>query len=89
MFSDNKPQEGFAYLEQMARSASGRGIAADMWLGEIKSMPVSRGSVQALQRFLLQFPAGSAAANARVLLAQRKLNCKTQPSSPKAKGWRR
>ncbi len=38
MFADNKPQEGFAYLAEMARSASGRGIAADMWFSEVKSM---------------------------------------------------
>ena len=56
MFADNKPQEGFAYLAEMARSASGRGIAADMWFSEVKSMPVSKASVQALQQFLLQFP---------------------------------
>ncbi len=86
MFSDNKPQEGFAYLEQMARSASGRGIAADMWLGEIKSMPVSRGSVQALQRFLLQFPAGSAAANARVLLAQQQTQLQDPAFLAKSEG---
>ena len=86
MFSDNKPQEGFAYLEQMARSASGRGIAADMWLGEIKSMPVSRGSVQALQRFLLQFPAGSAAANARVLLAQQQTQLQDPAFRAKSEG---
>lgn len=54
----------------MARSASGRGIAADMWFSEVKSMPVSKASVQALQQFLLQFPTGSVAANARVLLDQ-------------------
>lgn len=70
MFADNKPQEGFAYLAEMARSASGRGIAADMWFSEVKSMPVSKGSVRALQQFLLQFPTGSVAANARVLLDQ-------------------
>lgn len=70
MFADNKPQEGFAYLAEMARSASGRGIAADMWFSEVKSMPVSKASVQALQQFLLQFPTGSVAANARVLLDQ-------------------
>ncbi len=70
MFADNKLQEGFAYLAEMARSASGRGIAADMWFSEVKSMPVSKASVQALQQFLLQFPTGSVAANARVLLDQ-------------------
>ena len=66
MFGDNKPEEGFAYLEQMSRSAAGRGIAADIWFNEVKSMPVSRASVQALQRFLMQFPVGSTSANARV-----------------------
>jgi hypothetical protein len=34
----------------------GRGIAADIWFNEVKSMPVSRASVQALQRFLCSFP---------------------------------
>ncbi|VTN12469.1 Cellulose synthase operon protein C precursor [Raoultella terrigena] len=33
-------------------------------------MPVSRASVQALQRFLLLFATGESAANARVLLEQ-------------------
>ena len=70
MFADNKPAEGFAYLEQMSRSAAGRGAAADMWLSEIKDMPVSRASVQELQRFLALFTTGESAANARVLLAQ-------------------
>ncbi|WP_434665040.1 cellulose synthase complex outer membrane protein BcsC [Klebsiella sp. B345] len=70
MFADNKPAEGFAYLEQMSRSAAGRGTAADMWLSEIKDMPVSKGSVQELQRFLTLFETGESAANARVLLAQ-------------------
>jgi hypothetical protein len=41
-----------------------------MWFSEVKSMPVSKASVQALQQFLLQFPTGSVAANARVLLDQ-------------------
>lgn len=66
MFGDNKPEEGFAYLEQMSRSAAGRGIAADIWFNEVKSMPVSRASVQALQRFLMQFPTGSTSANAQI-----------------------
>ncbi|MDS0890063.1 cellulose synthase complex outer membrane protein BcsC [Raoultella ornithinolytica] len=70
MFADDKPAEGFAYLEQMSRSAAGRGAAADMWLSEIKDMPVSRASVQQLQRFLVLFTTGESAANARVLLAQ-------------------
>lgn len=89
MFADNKPQEGFAYLAEMARSASGRGIAADMWFSEVKSMPVSKASVQALQQFLLQFPTGSVAANARVLLDQQQAQLQDPLSAPARKGWRR
>ncbi|MBX4308090.1 hypothetical protein K4G96_21015, partial [Mycobacterium tuberculosis] len=49
MFADNKPQEGFAYLAEMARSASGRGIAADMWFSEVKSMPAVADLQKAVQ----------------------------------------
>lgn len=70
MFADNKPDEGFAWLEQMSRSAAGRSTAASIWFDKIKDMPVSRASVQALQRFLLLFATGESAANARVLLEQ-------------------
>ncbi|PXW39965.1 tetratricopeptide repeat protein [Klebsiella oxytoca] len=86
MFGDNKPEEGFAYLEQMSRSAAGRGIAADMWFTEVKSMPVSRTSVQALQRFLIQFPTGSSAANARVLLDQQQTQLKDPTFRDRAEG---
>jgi hypothetical protein len=89
MFGDNKPEEGFAYLEQMSRSAAGRGIAADIWFNEVKSMPVSRASVQALQRFLMQFPTGSTSANARVLLAQQQTQLKDRRSAIARRGWRR
>lgn len=86
MFGDNKPEEGFAYLEQMSRSAAGRGIAADMWFTEVKSMPVSKASVQALQRFLMQFPTGSASANARVLLDQQQTQLKDPTFRDRAEG---
>ncbi|MDK7026117.1 cellulose synthase complex outer membrane protein BcsC [Klebsiella grimontii] len=86
MFGDNKPEEGFAYLEQMSRSAAGRGIAADIWFNEVKSMPVSRASVQALQRFLMQFPTGSTSANARVLLAQQQTQLKDPTFRDRAEG---
>ncbi|STU49433.1 cellulose synthase operon protein C [Klebsiella pneumoniae] len=89
MFADNKPQEGFAYLAEMARSASGRGIAADMWFSEVKSMPVSKASVQALQQFLLQFPTGSVAANARVLLDQQQAQLQDPTFRARSEGWRR
>lgn len=86
MFGDNKPEEGFAYLEQMSRSAAGRGIAADIWFNEVKSMPVSRASVQALQRFLMQFPTGSTSANARVLLDQQQTQLKDPTFRDRAEG---
>ena len=86
MFGDNKPEEGFAYLEQMSRSAAGRGIAADIWFNEVKSMPVSRASVQALQRFIAQFPTGSTSANARVLLDQQQTQLKDPTFRDRAEG---
>lgn len=86
MFGDNKPEEGFAYLEQMSRSAAGRGIAADIWFNEVKSMPVSRASVQALQRFIVQFPTGSTSANARVLLDQQQTQLKDPTFRDRAEG---
>lgn len=70
----------------MSRSAAGRGIAADIWFNEVKSMPVSRASVQALQRFLMQFPTGSTSANARVLLAQQQTQLKDPTFRDRAEG---
>ncbi len=89
MFADNKLQEGFAYLAEMARSASGRGIAADMWFSEVKSMPVSKASVQALQQFLLQFPTGSVAATPAFCSTNSRRSCRIRLSAPARKGWRR
>ena len=60
-----------------------------MWFSEVKSMPVSKASVQALQQFLLQFPTGSVAANARVLLDQQQAQLQDPLSAPARKGWRR
>ena len=70
MFADNNPDEGFAYLEQMARSSAGRGNAASLWLDAVKSMPVGPASVQRLQRFLVLFATDEAAPDVRTLLAQ-------------------
>ena len=85
MFADNKPQEGVRLSgADGAISASGRGIAADMWFGEIKSMPVSKASVQALQRFLLQFPQrlGRRRTPGRCW-RNSKRSCRTRLSAPK------
>ncbi|WP_174510197.1 cellulose synthase complex outer membrane protein BcsC [Klebsiella oxytoca] len=76
MFDDNKPNEGFAYLEQMSRSPSGRGTAASLWLKQIKKMPVGRASLQSLQRFLILFTSGETVDDARELLAEQQTKMK-------------
>lgn len=86
MFADNKPDEGFAWLEQMSRSAAGRGAAASMWFDKIKDMPASRASVQALQRFLVLFATGESAANARVLLDRQQAQLKDPTFRARSEG---
>ncbi|ELY3085434.1 TPA: cellulose synthase complex outer membrane protein BcsC [Klebsiella aerogenes] len=86
MFADNKPDEGFAYLEQMSRSAAGRDAASAMWFDEIKNLPVSRASVQALQRFLVVFTTGETVANARVLLDKQQTQLKDPTFRAKSEG---
>ena len=70
MFSDNQPDEGFARLEQMARSPAGYGPAASIWFDQAKALPPGPARQQALQRFLILFPVGDAATSAQALLAQ-------------------
>ncbi|WEF28352.1 cellulose synthase complex outer membrane protein BcsC [Klebsiella aerogenes] len=86
MFADNKPDEGFAYLEQMSRSAAGRDAASSMWFDEIKDMPVSRASVRALQRFLVVFTTGDTVANARVLLDKQQTQLQDPTFRAKSEG---
>lgn len=77
MFADNKPAEGFAYLEQMSRSAAGRGAAADVAQRNQKDMPVQPGQRAGTAAFPGPVTTGESAANARVLLAQQaRLNCR-------------
>lgn len=86
MFADNKPQEGFAYLAEMARSASGPQDRRRYVVQRGESMPVS--SVQALQRNSAAVSTGSVAANARVLLDQQQAQLQIRRSAPARKGWR-
>ncbi|WP_252145569.1 cellulose synthase complex outer membrane protein BcsC [Yokenella regensburgei] len=65
LLADGKRDEAYAVLEQMAKSNAGRNTAADIWYDQIKNMPVSSGSVQALQRFLGVFSTGDIAATAK------------------------
>jgi predicted Zn-dependent protease len=69
LFKDNRKDEGYAVLEQMAKSNAGRGTAADIWFDQIKNQPVSDASVKALQRFLTLFTTGDLADQARGQLA--------------------
>ncbi|MGU3415024.1 cellulose synthase complex outer membrane protein BcsC [Enterobacteriaceae bacterium C34A] len=70
LFRDNRSEEGYAVLQQMAKSSAGRGTAADIWYDQIKNQPVSDGSVKSLQRFLTLFTTGELADEARGQLAE-------------------
>ncbi|MGU3525419.1 cellulose synthase complex outer membrane protein BcsC [Enterobacteriaceae bacterium C23F] len=70
LFRDNRSEEGYAVLQQMAKSNAGRGTAADIWYDQIKNQPVSDGSVKSLQRFLTLFTTGELADEARGQLAE-------------------
>lgn len=65
MFDNGRREEGFAVLEQMAKSSSGRNAAADIWYKQIKDLPVSESSVQALQKYLTVFSEGDSVNAAR------------------------
>lgn len=70
LFSDNRSAEGYAVLEQMAKSSAGRNTAADIWYDQVKNSPVNDSSVKALQRFLTVFATGDLADQARTQLAE-------------------
>lgn len=69
LFKDNQSDEGYAVLEQMAKSNAGRGTAADIWYDQIKNQPINDSSVKSLQRFLTVFTTGDLADQARTQLA--------------------
>lgn len=62
--------EGFAVLEQMAKSNAGREGASKIWYGQIKDMPVSDASVSALKKYLSIFSDGDSVAAAQSQLAE-------------------
>ncbi|KNC94460.1 cellulose synthase complex outer membrane protein BcsC [Trabulsiella odontotermitis] len=72
LFDDDKRDEAFAVLEQMAKTNAGHNTAADIWYDQIKSMPTSEASIQALQRFLLLFTTGDLATTAKAQLDEQK-----------------
>lgn len=70
LLADNRRDDAFAVLEQMAKSSNGRNEAGDVWFNAIKDQPPSQASVQSLQRFLQIFTTGEQADDARGLLAE-------------------
>lgn len=69
LFASDRDDEGYAVLTQMAKSSTSRDAAAAIWYQQIKDLPVSDASVQALQRFLAQFSEGDPVDMAREQLA--------------------
>lgn len=70
LFASDRPDEGYAVLQQMAKSGTSRDTAAAIWYQQIKDLPISDASVQALQRFLAQFSEGDNVEMARQQLAE-------------------
>jgi len=69
-FASDRDEEGFAVLEQLAKSATGRETASRQWYQHIQSMPISDASVKALQRYLSVFSFGDSVAKAQTQLAE-------------------
>ncbi|MGM3315216.1 tetratricopeptide repeat protein, partial [Enterobacter hormaechei subsp. steigerwaltii] len=73
LFQSGRRDEGFAVLQEMAKSNNGRSQASDMWYQQIKDQPVSSASVTALQQYLSVFSDGDNVTAARAQLeAQQK-----------------
>jgi predicted Zn-dependent protease len=65
LFQSGRSDEGFAVLQEMAKSNNGRSQASDMWYQQIKDQPASSASVSALQKYLSVFSDGDSVAAAR------------------------
>ena len=73
MFQNGRRDEGFAVLQDMAKTNNGRDQASDMWYQQIKDQPASSASVSALQKYLTVFSSGDSVTAARSQLeAQQK-----------------
>ncbi|MCE1415847.1 cellulose biosynthesis protein BcsC [Enterobacter hormaechei] len=73
LFQSGRRDEGFAVLQEMAKSNNGRSQASDMWYQQIKDQPASSASVTALQQYLSVFSNGDNVTEARAQLeAQQK-----------------
>ena len=73
LFQSGRRDEGFAVLQEIAKSNNGRSQASDMWYQQIKDQPASSASVTALQQYLSVFSDGDNVTAARAQLeAQQK-----------------
>lgn len=52
LFEDERAEQGFALLQQMAGNPATRSLALDLWLVQIKRMPVSEQSLGQLQQLV-------------------------------------
>ena len=73
LFQSGRRDEGFAVLQEIAKSNNGRSQASDMWYQQIKDQPASSASVTALQQYLSVFSDGDNVTEARAQIeAQQK-----------------
>lgn len=86
LFADSRDKEGYAVLEQMAKSNAGRSVAADIWYQRIQSIPVSPQSVAALQRFLAVFSSGESVYKAKGIFARQQARLAEPGFSARARG---
>ncbi|WP_213991051.1 cellulose synthase complex outer membrane protein BcsC [Sodalis sp. dw_96] len=70
LFAQHRDDEGYALLRQLADSPAGRGDAADIWMRNIKAMPVGDASIDALRQFIAVFGDGPPVREAEKELAR-------------------
>lgn len=70
LFSQHRDAEGYAVLRQLANDSEGRNPAAEMWMDNIKAIPVGDRSINALHEFIAVFGQGQQVADAQVELAR-------------------
>nr|WP_318383480.1 cellulose synthase complex outer membrane protein BcsC [uncultured Enterobacter sp.] len=86
LFASGRSDEGYAVLKQMAKSNASRDAAASIWYQQIKDLPASDASVQALQAFLAQFSQGDSVDLAREQLATQQKQLEDPAFRARARG---
>lgn len=86
LFQSGRRDEGFAVLQEMAKSTNGRSQASDMWYDQIKGQPASSASVSALQKYLSIFSSGDSVVAARAQLEEQQKQLADPAFRAKAEG---